>query len=60
MYFKVLILIFYHEFIHLYTFQSNTPGHPPASTGPTGACHRLASLPAEPEKVKKLYATSIL
>lgn len=60
MFFKVLILIFFHQFVCLSTFLSNTSGNPPASTEPMNVPHRLASLPAKTEKVKKLYATSIL
>lgn len=56
---KVLIL-FFSQFIFLYTFLSNTSVDLFAFTGPVDAPHRLASLPAKTEKVKKLYATFIL
>lgn len=56
---KVLILFFY-QFIFLFTFLSNTSVELSAFTGPMDAPHRLASLPAKTEKVKKLYATFIL
>lgn len=56
---KVLIL-FFPQFIFLYTFLSNTSVDLSAFTGPVDAPHRLASLPAKAEKVKKLYATFIL
>lgn len=56
---KVLIL-FFCQFIFLFTFLSNTSVELSAFTGPMDAPRRLASLPAKTEKVKKLYATFIL
>lgn len=50
----------FHQSVQLLTFLSKSSGNPPASTGFVDAPHRLSSLPAKPEEVTKLYATSIL